>query len=72
MMLAFTVIAIVAFALSRAGKLDSGAMSAVVSVVLVVAAGGVAYQTYRVGELGSKAVWNPTATSTTAASATLR
>ena len=38
LMLAFTVLAIVAFALSRAGKLDGGALSIVVSVVLVVAA----------------------------------
>jgi hypothetical protein len=58
-MLVFTVLAIIAFALSRMGRLDSGPLPVIVSIVLVLAAGGVAYQTYRVGELGAKAVWNP-------------
>lgn len=60
MMIAFTIISIVVWAAARAGKLDSGAGQAIVAVVLVLAAGTVAYQTYKVGELGSKAVWNPT------------
>ncbi|MBA2717478.1 MAG: hypothetical protein H0U51_10575, partial [Propionibacteriales bacterium] len=32
----------------------------VVSVLLVIAAAGVAFQTYRVGDVGARAVWNPT------------
>jgi len=60
MMLVFAVIAIVAFVLSRSGDLLDGPVGIVVSIVLVLSAGAVAYQTYKVGELGSKAVWNPT------------
>lgn len=59
-MLVFTIIALLAFIAVKSGSADGGAMSAIVSVVLVVAAAGVAYQTYKVGELGAKAVWNPT------------
>jgi len=59
LMIVFTVLAIIAFALSRSGKLESGPLPIIVSIVLVLAAAAVAYQTYRVGELGAKAVWNP-------------
>lgn len=37
-----------------------GALAAVFSVLLVVGAVAVGVQTYRVGEAGSEAVWNPT------------
>jgi hypothetical protein len=60
LMVAFAVLAVVAFALARSSDLMDGPVGIVVSVVLVASAGLVAYQTYKVGELGSKAVWNPT------------
>lgn len=59
-MLVFTVLALLAFAAVKTGFAEDGAMSAVVSVVVVIGAVVVGYQTYKVGELGSKAVWNPT------------
>lgn len=59
MMLGFALIALVAFVLSRRNLLGNQSLQIAVSIVLVVSAGVVAYQTYRVGELGSKAVWNP-------------
>lgn len=60
MMLVFAVIAIIAFVMSRSTSLLDGPLGIVVSIVLIVSAAAVAYQTYKVGELGSKAVWNPT------------
>lgn len=59
-MIVFTILAILAWVVVRSGAADDNAMSAIVSIVLVVGAVAVAYQTYKVGELGSKAVWNPT------------
>lgn len=59
-MLGFTVLAVVAYALTRVDGLLDGPVGIVVSVVLVLSAGFVAYQTYKTGELGAKAVWNPT------------
>ena len=58
--LIFAAIAVAAFVLSRSATSYSGPLAAVVSVLLILGALGVAYQTYRVGEIGSKAVWNPT------------
>jgi hypothetical protein len=60
LMIVFTIVAIAAWAVVRAGAADDNAMSAIVSIVLVIGAVAVAYQTYKVGELGAKAVWNPT------------
>ena len=50
--------AIAAYVLTRSGD-PSRAVAATLSVVLVVGAGAIAFQTYRVGELGSKIVYNP-------------
>jgi hypothetical protein len=58
--LIFTAVAIVAFVLSRNAAKFDGPLAIVVSAVLVIGAAVVAYQTYKTGELGSKAVWNPT------------
>ena len=59
-MLVFAVIAIAAFVLSRSNMTFEGPLMIVTCAVLVIGAGAVAYQTYKTGELGSKAVWNPT------------
>jgi hypothetical protein len=40
-------------------SLGRGAVAVVTSVVLIVGAAAVAVQTYRVGDAGAKAVWNP-------------
>ncbi len=58
----FAVIAIAAFLFSRTPDRFSGTLATVVSVALVVGAALVAFQTYRVGDIGSKAVWNPDGT----------
>lgn len=60
MILVFAVLAIVAFVLSRNPTAFEGPIAIGVCVVLLVGAGAVAYQTYKTGELGAKAVWNPT------------
>lgn len=60
MMLVFAALAVVAFVLERRTDPFEGPVAVVVSVLLVVGAGVVAFQTLRVGELGAKAVWNPT------------
>jgi uncharacterized membrane protein len=54
----FALVAIAAFVLTRTSDV-SRAVSTTLSVLLVVGAGAIAFQTYRVGELGSKIVYNP-------------
>jgi uncharacterized membrane protein len=54
----FAIVAVVAFVLTRSPDV-SKAVSTTLSVVLVVGAVVIAFQTYRVGELGSKIVYNP-------------
>ena len=58
--LIFAVIAVAAYVLSRDPAKFTGALAISVSSVLVVAAVVVAFQTYLVGDIGSRAVWNPT------------
>jgi predicted MFS family arabinose efflux permease len=54
----FAVIAIAAYVVSRMANVHQ-VVSGALSLLLVVGAVGLAVQTYRVGELGSKIVWNP-------------
>ena len=58
--LVFAAIACVAFLLSRDPERFTGRLAVMVSVLLVVGAAVVGFQTYRVGDIGSRAVWNPT------------
>lgn len=62
MMAVFAAVAVLAALLARNAERFHGALAIVVSVVLLVAAGAVAFQTYRVGDAGAKAVWNPDGT----------
>lgn len=55
----YAVLAVVAFLVTRRGP-STGSLTTVAAVFLVLAALGLAFQTYRVGELGARAVWNPT------------
>jgi hypothetical protein len=57
-MIIFAVIAIAAFVVTRAAD-PNKLTTNVLAVLLVVGAALVAFQTYRVGDLGSKIVWNP-------------
>jgi len=54
----YALVAIAAYVLTRSGE-PSRVVAITLSVVLVVGAGAIAFQTYRVGELGSKIVYNP-------------
>jgi uncharacterized membrane protein len=54
----FALVAIAAFVLTRSAD-TSQAVLTTLSVLLVIGAIGIAFQTYRVGELGSKIVYNP-------------
>lgn len=56
-MVIFAVIAVVAFLVSRPSTSYTGVVSVLMSVLLVLGAGAIAFQTYRVGESGAKAVW---------------
>lgn len=60
LMIVFTLIAIAAFVFSRDAERFSGALGTAVSVLLVIAAAAVAIQVIRVGDIGARAVWNPT------------
>jgi uncharacterized membrane protein len=62
MMIGFSVVAVAAWVLSRDPARYRGAIAAVVSAVVIVGAVVVSYQVYRVGEIGSKMVWNPDGT----------
>jgi predicted membrane channel-forming protein YqfA (hemolysin III family) len=59
LMIVFAVIAVLVYVLYRQSDRFTGPLEYVACGVLVVAALVVAFQTYRVGEAGSKAVWNP-------------
>jgi predicted membrane protein DUF2231 len=56
----FTAVVLVVYVLYRRADGFSGAWEYATCTVLVIGAVVVAFQTYRVGEAGSKAVWNPT------------
>jgi glucan phosphoethanolaminetransferase (alkaline phosphatase superfamily) len=57
--LGYAVLAVVAYLVTRRGR-STGSLATVAVVLVVIGALGVAFQTYRVGELGARAVWNPT------------
>ncbi|MGH3507922.1 MAG: DUF2231 domain-containing protein [Nocardioidaceae bacterium] len=57
LVIAYAVVAVLAFVADRSRGL-SKAMSQLVSVLVIVGAVAVAYQTYRVGDIGSRAVWD--------------
>ena len=59
LVIGYAIVAVLAFVASRARGLTK-AMSQLVSVLVVVGAVAVAVQTYRVGDIGARAVWNPT------------
>ncbi len=54
----YAVLAAAAFLLTRNARSDL--TTTVLAIVLVLGAAGVAFQTYRVGDVGARAVWNPT------------
>jgi uncharacterized membrane protein len=58
-MLGYAVLAIAAFVVSRRTT-GTELVTTIAAVLLVAGAAGVAFQTYRVGDVGSRAVWNPT------------
>lgn len=58
--LIFAAVAVTAAVLSKMPTGFTGPVSAVMSAVLVVGAVALAFQTFRVGETGAQAVWNPT------------
>lgn len=58
LVLVFAVLAVAAYVVARATS--SAAVVNGLAVLLVVGAVAIAVQTYRVGEIGSRAVWNPT------------
>ena len=60
--LIFAAVAVVAFVLSRDAAAFHGPIATITSVLLVVGAVAVGVQTYRVGDVGSRAVWNPAGT----------
>ncbi|MGH3472917.1 MAG: DUF2231 domain-containing protein [Nocardioidaceae bacterium] len=59
---AYAVVAIAAFVLTRGRASFMGITRWVVCVLLVVGAVALGVQTYRVGDAGARAVWNPTGT----------
>jgi hypothetical protein len=58
-MIGFAVIAAGAWLLSRDPARFRGAVAIGVSAVVIIASGVTAWQVYRVGEIGSKMIWNP-------------
>ncbi len=58
--IAFAVLAVAAWLSTRSPERLSAAVPVVLSVLLVLGAGALVFQTYRVGDIGSRAVWNPT------------
>lgn len=58
--IAFAVVAVVAYLVSGSAERFRGALALAVCVVVVVGSALVAIQTYRVGDLGAEATWNPT------------
>ncbi len=59
LVLAFAAVAILAFVVTWSSTANSPLVFAL-AAVLIVGAVGLGIQVYRVGEIGSKAVWNPT------------
>lgn len=59
LMIVFTVIVVVAYVVSGSAQ-ASARVTHVLAVLLVAGAAAIAFQTYRVGDVGSRAVWNPT------------
>lgn len=57
LVIGYAVVAVLAYVADRSRGL-SKAMSQLVAVLVVVGAVAVAYQTYRVGDIGSRAVWD--------------
>jgi uncharacterized membrane protein len=57
LVIAYAVVAVLAYVADRSRGV-SKAMSQLVAVLVVVGAVAVAYQTYRVGDIGSRAVWD--------------
>ena len=62
LVLIFTVVALVAVVMARNLATFHGAVALILSGLLLIGSVAVAYQTYVVGELGAKAVWNPSGT----------
>jgi hypothetical protein len=62
LMIGFAVIAVAAWALSRDPARYHGPIAIGVSTLVIVAAIVTGWQVYRVGEIGSKMVWNPDGT----------
>lgn len=60
MSLGYAAVAVAAFVLSRDTETFTGVLALAVSVLLVLGAAALAVQVYRVGDIGSEAVWNPT------------
>lgn len=58
--IAFAVLAVVALVVSAKAEELPAAAPVVLSILLVLGAGALAFQAFRVGESGSEAVWNPT------------
>lgn len=59
LMIVFTVLVVVAYALTRSSQASS-TITNVLSVLLVLGAVAIGVQTYRVGDVGARALWNPT------------
>lgn len=59
LVIGYAVVAVAAFLVTRR-SIGTNLPTAVVSAVLVVGALIIAFQTYRVGDVGARAVWNPT------------
>lgn len=56
----FAVVAVAAYVLSRDAARFTQPVALALSAVLVIGAGALAFQTFRVGDIGSRALWNPT------------
>jgi uncharacterized membrane protein YoaK (UPF0700 family) len=61
-MIAFTIVAVVAYVLSRNADRYKGPLALGMSALLIIGAGAMAFQVYRVGDAGAHAVWNPDGT----------
>lgn len=59
LVLVFAVVAVIAFVVTRTTTANSSVVL-VVAAALVIGAVAVGFQVYRVGDIGSRAVWNPT------------
>ena len=59
LMIVFTVVVVAAYVVTRSAQ-PSATVTNVLAGLLVLGAAAIAFQTYRVGDIGSRAVWNPT------------